>query len=326
MPLDPGVLTARRPFDRGFAIRGREDLAAVSVSHRLTGDTGVHGRVLATNFGDLLVSRLRADGLTVERTGTLLDDAYADYLQVAVVTSGTVLSEHGRAQRTTPSDAAWFLDSGVAYRAHFVGPAESIHVYMPADAARAHGIRRDAVVARSGGTTASMRILGRILQAVTSGVDEPSAASRMHIGVALRELTLASLHEAVGRDGTTYDAKAAHRLRAHAAIADRFVDPDFNVTALASSLRMSVRYVHMLFEDQESGAGGLLRETRLARAAQLLADEAWREATIAGVAAASGFRGADSFSRAFTRAHGMTPSDFRVRSRDGDRVSGSGDE
>jgi AraC-like DNA-binding protein len=68
------------------------------------------------------------------------------------------------------------------------------------------------------------------------------------------------------------------------------------------------------------GAMTLLRDLRLARAAQMLVE---RRAPVDQVARAVGFQSRSAFSRAFVAMWGTTPSAFRAR---GDAVAGTGDQ
>jgi AraC-like DNA-binding protein len=70
--------------------------------------------------------------------------------------------------------------------------------------------------------------------------------------------------------------------------------------------------VHLLLEETGKSFTRHLLERRLASAAALLCDAAWRHRRIADVAVEAGFTDLSYFNRAFRRHYGATPSDIRA--------------
>jgi AraC-like DNA-binding protein len=74
-----------------------------------------------------------------------------------------------------------------------------------------------------------------------------------------------------------------------------------------------VSYLHRLFRQRNGGrtVAAWIREQRLERARRDLADPDQRATAVHAIAARWGFRHAADFSRAFRRAYGMPPRDYR---------------
>ena len=90
------------------------------------------------------------------------------------------------------------------------------------------------------------------------------------------------------------------------AVADQLENPDFRVDDLADALSVSVRKLHRMSLDLVGmPPGKFLREQRLEHARQLLGD---RIDNVSGCAYRSGFKDVSSFSKAFQKQFGMTPS------------------
>ena len=85
-------------------------------------------------------------------------------------------------------------------------------------------------------------------------------------------------------------------------------DPDWDVEALAATLRLSRATLYRLFEPH-GGVARELRRRRLLRAHRLLSEGA--PAGVAQTAYACGFRSDTAFSRAFRRAFGYAPAEAR---------------
>jgi AraC-like DNA-binding protein len=115
-------------------------------------------------------------------------------------------------------------------------------------------------------------------------------------------------------------AKArASAYRAH--IASRLGDGDLTPAAVAAHFGISERYLRaVLRADGESFSMNLLR-ARLARCAEELAKPTAITRTITEIAFDAGFNDATHFGQAFKRRFGVTPTEYRRRSRD-DRLSG----
>ncbi|WP_288813742.1 helix-turn-helix transcriptional regulator, partial [uncultured Gordonia sp.] len=93
------------------------------------------------------------------------------------------------------------------------------------------------------------------------------------------------------------------------AMADHLHDPDHTIALVAAELGMSVRYVHKLFSTTGTTPRAWLYARRLEKARALLARS---ELGVADICAQVGFRDPSHFSRAFSRAFGVSPSRYRT--------------
>ena len=92
-------------------------------------------------------------------------------------------------------------------------------------------------------------------------------------------------------------------------------DPDLNVGTVARAHHISERYVYAILQEQGIVFGDWVRAKRLHECAQLLADPRAERVTISEIAFRWGFRDHSTFTRAFHRAYGMSPTEWRARSR-----------
>lgn len=116
--------------------------------------------------------------------------------------------------------------------------------------------------------------------------------------------------EATGR--VPRDATRAYAARIERVVdyVDANLDGDLSLTALARVANTSPFHFHRQFRTYTGmGIARLIRLLRLRRAALALAFNPTR--SITDIALASGFQNPESFSRAFRRMHGQSPSSFR---------------
>ncbi|AXB45600.1 helix-turn-helix domain-containing protein [Amycolatopsis albispora] len=147
--------------------------------------------------------------------------------------------------------------------------------------------------------------------------DEIDAAGFDHYLTGLAELLLRSVgprRPGASRSGST------RRLEVERFILRHLADPGLSVTSVASAHAVSRRRLYQLFEDTGEGGGiaEFIRQARMDRARELLADPAHREEPIAQVAARCGFVNAAHFTRLFRDATGLPPGEYRRRKLTGD--------
>jgi len=93
-------------------------------------------------------------------------------------------------------------------------------------------------------------------------------------------------------------------------IAENFADPDFSAAAIARSLNISLRYLHVLCSEFGSPAK-LIRQFRLSQAAALMKAPAWQGRSITDIAFACGFNSSSQFSATFKAFSGVSPRAYR---------------
>lgn len=110
------------------------------------------------------------------------------------------------------------------------------------------------------------------------------------------------------------ERKKSHRsdlmrdIRAH--IEERYADPGLNRYGVATRFHMSEEYFSTFFKEQTGiYFSDFLEGLRMSRACQLLSDGS---AAIGDVARGVGYSSTASFGRAFRRAHGVNPSEYRA--------------
>ena len=209
-----------------------------------------------------------------------------------------------------PGDFALF-DSARPYSVSFTGPGAFEHVI--------YQIPRASLDARTdlGGATA-LRVpaasgAGQLASPYLRTLARPGAAadgvppgpSFLDAGL---DLAVGALRAVAGCAPPRHGAVAGG-LRDHALA--RLGDPRLSPEAVARAGYVSVRQLHRLFAREGTTFGRWVREQRLRRCAEDLADPRLRHLSIAEIAARWGFRSAAHFTRAFRARYGVSPADHR---------------
>jgi AraC family transcriptional activator of tynA and feaB len=88
-------------------------------------------------------------------------------------------------------------------------------------------------------------------------------------------------------------------------------DPDLSPCSIASRLKLSSRYLRMIFASGSETVSAYILRRRLEECARQMADAQWRGHSIAEIAFAWGFNSAPHFTRSFRERYGVSPRHYR---------------
>jgi AraC-like DNA-binding protein len=133
------------------------------------------------------------------------------------------------------------------------------------------------------------------------------------VGMALVDLVSAMLANTLESEGSLDPGSHRHALtvRIQSFVQRNLREPGLSPGSLAAAHHISISYLHRLFQEQGTTVAGWIRAQRLERARRDLADPALRHLPIHGIATSWGFSHAADFSRAFRKAFGVPPRDYR---------------
>ena len=130
--------------------------------------------------------------------------------------------------------------------------------------------------------------------------------------IALTELVASALlGEASAPHGGLTEVQAAHFRRVSAAIGRQLTNADLGLTDIARQEGMSARYLQRLFEGRGENFSDHVRQLRLQRCKADLLDPSHARESVAAIGQRWGFRDQAHFSRAFSTAFRVTPSEMR---------------
>ncbi|KQP19279.1 helix-turn-helix domain-containing protein [Pseudorhodoferax sp. Leaf265] len=110
----------------------------------------------------------------------------------------------------------------------------------------------------------------------------------------------------------TFDASTAMLRRAQNYILQNLHDEGLTPASVAAANRISLRYLHLLFQRNDATVGAWIQERRLAKCKEGLTDPACSRQRVADIAYRWGFTSTSHFSRVFKERYGMSPGDARA--------------
>jgi AraC family transcriptional regulator, positive regulator of tynA and feaB len=231
------------------------------------------------------------------------------YYFVNLMLAGECRIRQGDREAVASPGQLWVVDTTRPYLLDFASQWRMFTFRVPHEqlSSRLSNWRQGTVLPIDG--TAGVGGLAAAMMRSMWTLDNPGSS---HVQVELEQTFTAAVSAAMGardQDQPGRDALRADVLRFAAA---NLPDPGLSVSSVCRNLAISPRLLHRLFEDREGTFSQTVRSMRLKRCARLLADPANRS-TITDIALQHGFTDSASFSRAFRRGYGMTPSEMRER-------------
>lgn len=265
-------------------------------------------------FGNALIAGVKAEAQHFTRSPRLIAAEGLDHYLVQVYRAGVCEGTYGDVQNVVHPGDIKIID--LARPFHTLNTDfDNITLTLPRAAlapllANPDGLH-GTVIHRY---TAQARLLGSHLQTLTTTAADLDPAG----GHAVAAATLRLVAACLGPAGHAQDETAPHRTAAAGEAIRRFIDanltaPDLSPDGLARRFRMSRAQLYRLFAD-EGGVLAYIRGQRLRRCFQTIADPAQSWRGIGEIALSFGFVSEAHFSRVFSQAFGLNPTDVRAQS------------
>jgi AraC-like DNA-binding protein len=276
----------------------------------------VPDRLLASDVGALQVGELTTSTPGgARRTAVHIRQSDPDLCKIDVLAEGRgVIEQHGREAALEPGDFT-LVDLSCPAR-WSMGPVGIISVTFPPamlplrrdDLGRLTGVR----MRGDRGTGALVSSLARRL---IGQVDNLTGADGARLGTAVLDLLAAGLATRLDRteDISPEGRRRALLLRIRASIEERLGDPGLTPRSIAAGHYISIRYLHKLFESEQTTVADWIRRRRLERCRRDLLDPAHRATPVSAIGMRWGFRDAAHFNRVFRAAYSLPPGEYRER-------------
>ncbi len=153
-----------------------------------------------------------------------------------------------------------------------------------------------------------------LLSSVIGAVSPHFLAGALRDGEALTESVISLLVNAIGcdRGDDALTRRGAQLLIVKDYIHAHLSDPDLSPSALASANRISLRYLHALFEAEGTTVQQYIIRERVLRCRRELENPKMAGRTITDIAFGWGFQNSTHFGRRFKAEMGISPQDFRA--------------
>lgn len=271
------------------------------------------GAVRTSPLGRLRVATVKSDPLRAWRTSRLIAQGGDAPLVVKLLSRGAARVEQDGRVAVLDDGEIVFCDMARPIRMEFPRPFETKSIVLPR---RLLGLR-DCDLQRI--TATPIRpdtTLGSLLSPFLTRVVDSAATYPPRTGEALAHNVvdfLTALAEEQLRQDTAESPSGTGVLvlRIQAFIDRHLAEPNLTPEAIARAHQISVRYLHKLFEAEDTTVGRWIQRRRLQECRRELARRQAEGRTIAAVARRWGFTSAAHFSRAFRAVYGMSPTEWR---------------
>jgi len=318
-PFPVGISLAA-PFDRvrTFSVRGAEGVALLSVGIDLhVPDVSRFDADLTTvQLGSIAIDSLTATPYTAIRTARHVAASDVEFVHFGLVRLGRgTLDQDGR-RLIQRAGVAGLARSAAPYRSQLSPPTRAtrsqiVHTTVPLSHFPGRQSTIDALTAAALPATALVAATTSFLGTVSLGLPEPGTAAATFVEHAVVDLLLAVVAERMAELLPAESVEAGTRVRIRDFVLRHLADVELRPQRIAAEFGISIRYLHRLFESEDTSVAAFIRGERLKKAAGELTDTALRHLDLKAIARRSGFGGPDQFSRAFKSRYGMSPREYR---------------
>ncbi|MFI8192009.1 helix-turn-helix domain-containing protein [Streptomyces sp. NPDC085946] len=272
------------------------------------------GALWSSDLGYVRVLSVRADPLRLSRTTRLVTAAPDDRVALVAQVSGTAaLHQDGRSTAVRPGELA-LCDLRRPFSFEQREPFRLQVLCVPGHALGGSGSRAHRVTGRAVPTGEGVAaLLGPFLSALVARAHRVAGPVGDRLAGNAADL-LATLIDEQSPDGRLPGPAPREQLRTliRRYIDDNLRNPDLSPARIAEAHRISVRYLHLLFEDEETTVRRLIQRRRTEACARELVRRGTATPTISAVARGWGFRNVAHFSRSFKAVYGHPPRDWRA--------------
>lgn len=265
--------------------------------------------------GAVTVSAVSLSPGGAARTPKLIRRFDPDFCKVDVLESGEMTVEQdGRESTLGPGDFA-FVDFSRPCRWTNAGPVRGVAVMFPR---KLVPLGRDDLARLTGVAIAGDHGAGGLASALVRQLphrlDESRTTERARLGTTALDLLSVALASRLDRaeDLPGETTQRAMLVRVHAFIERRLDDTDLAPATIAAAHHVSLRYLHKLFETEETTLSRWIQQRRLERCRRDLLDPALSTRSASAISARWGFTNPAHFNRVFRVAYGLPPGEYRL--------------
>lgn len=270
------------------------------------------GDIHVSSVGSLVVAQVSADPTVVDRTAkAAAADHEPDFFKVKLQVSGScVVKQQGTEAALKPGDFA-LLDARRPYRFAYQGSYRALFVMVPPPLLpfSAKIMEQAGVMPVSGQeglgalVSAFLAQLGRQLGSLQGRDAERLSGNVVDL---LATMFAERLDRAPGTRGAALRQQAGQYIERHLS------DPELTPVAVAAAHYVTARYLHKVFQHEDTTVAGLIRARRLEKIRQDLADPLLTSWPVSDIGARWGLVSPSQLSRLFRGAYGISPREYRA--------------
>jgi AraC family transcriptional activator of tynA and feaB len=280
--------------------------------------SNVPGRTLR-EFGPLRIVQLSCGRCTIERAPHGSDDVSGQlYTLILQVRGQGVFTQYGHEAVLGPGD--FTLCQGEAPYTYQLGDdCDIVMVRVPASLLKEHLPSPESFCGRHLPAAEGLTGAAALLVASLCGALPTELSPEFEHRVARHLLaTVATSYAIAFESGISSSSNiGAWHARVRLYIEQHLRTPDLTPCSIASKLKLSPRYLRMIFASSHETVSAYILRRRIEECARQIEDPRWSEHSITEIAFSWGFNSAPHFTRSFRERYGTSPRHYRhsVKSR-----------
>ena len=267
-------------------------------------------------LGPVSVLCLRGSAMQAHRTPDLIRNSDLDLCKIDLATRGQgAYEQHDRECRLSAAGEFTLIDLSRPSRVVIEPWQEaSILIFPRSLLPLRHKQIRELAAVRFSTRDPYAALVSSLVLEVSKHLDAYESARDLRVGAALLDLLALTFATRLDRvpDVPAESRRGAMKLRVQAFIEHHLGDPDLSPASIAAAHHISVRTLHKLYEAEEQTIAASIRRRRLERCRQDLLDPGLRDRPVSAIGARWGLQDAAAFSRAFRKAYGLPPGEYRA--------------
>ena len=271
------------------------------------------GSITRTTIGDLTLAEVYSEAQTVQHSRAHVARTRSSLFFLHLQMDGESVSRQDGREALLKGGDFTLCDSTRHYEIAFPGANHMLVLCIPDAKLRRQIACPESLVAVPMPAGAGVgRLLSRFLRNFWAECRlelEPAAAERA--SVAILDLLGAAYADIPRTRSDCSSLGTAHRIRIINYIEAHLHDPELTPTRIAEACRMTPRYLHHLFSDQEETVARYILRRRLDACSRALVSCAQRGRTVTAIAFDHGFNSPTHFGRVFRARYNMTPLEYR---------------
>jgi len=266
-------------------------------------------------FGPLRMARLLCSDSSIHRTPAHVNQNAQRYYTFALQVRGSSeLAQYGHSARLNEGDLT-LCDNAAPYVHALCEQSELILLRVPAQVLRRHMPCPESfcalrLLASEGLTPIVTSLMTNLNSRMGAGLPDSVQERLAH---QLLEIIATSYTLAFDATLLPRSAQGNRLARARQIIEQQLRNPELGPGLIARSMKVSTRYLRMIFAGADEQVSSYIMRRRLEESARQLVDAHWQGRSICEIAFGWGFNSAPHFSRSFRDRFGMSPRQYRTR-------------
>lgn len=266
-----------------------------------------------SRLGPIGIARMRSDRTSIARTSRHIARTSQRLYSFVLQARGRGVLEHCGHEAALEEGDFVLCDSSVPHQFRVGDGSEIVMLRVPADALQVHlpspeifcGRRLSAAEGLTG-TAGTMALSLCDLVETGFSPDHHDRVARHLLDVMATSYTIAFDSLLTGSA-----IVSGRHARVKRYIEEHLRDPDLSPCAVAVALKMSPRYLRMIFSAGDETMSAYILRRRLEESARQMCNPGWRGHTITEIAFSWGFNSAAHFARSFRDRYDIAPRDYR---------------